>query len=124
MRSGIDVLSDVPGNGSELQRHEWYGIRLKMGLHRGDPAHWAAPWGRSPASVEDNGTTLLTHVRTDPEQLSAGLFYGCEGMRVGGKRKLQIASHLAYPEQRVPSVVPAAALRVAGLEILSQDLPG
>lgn len=69
----------------------------KWGLHRGDRAHWAAPWGRSPASVEDNGTTLLMHVGTDPEQISAGLFYGSEGMR-GGRQaqscKLRLASHI------------------------------
>ncbi|MBS0501330.1 MAG: FKBP-type peptidyl-prolyl cis-trans isomerase [Proteobacteria bacterium] len=124
MRSGIDVLADTPGDGSEVQRHEWYSIRLKMWLHRGDPIRWSAPWGTSPATVQDEGTTLLTNVRIDREHLIAGLFYGCEGITVGGKRKLQIAPHLAYREQGVPGVIPPSALLIAELEILGQGLPG
>jgi len=123
MRSGIDVLADIPGIGSQLQRHEWYEIRLKMWLHRGDPVRWSAPWGTSPASLEDDGTTLRTRIRVDREQLIAGLFYGCEGMRVGGKRKLRIAPHLAYREEGIPGVIPPAAMLIAELEVVSQGFP-
>jgi hypothetical protein len=120
MQSGIDVLDDIPGHGNEIKRHEWYSIRLRMWLHRGDPVRWSTPWGTSPASLEDEGTTLLTQVRIDREQLIAGLFYGCEGMRVGGKRTLEIAPHLAYREQGIPGVIPPGALITAELEILSE----
>ena len=118
MRSGIDVLEDFPGTGSLVQRHCWYQIRLRMWLHKGDPVRWDSPWGTSPAKLEEDGTTLVTYVRIDREQLFAGLFYGCEGMKVGGRRKLRIAPHLAYAEQGVPGIIPANALLIAELEII------
>lgn len=40
----------------------------------------------------------------------SGLFYGVEGMRVGGTRRLEIAPHLAYGDRGVPGVIPAGAL--------------
>jgi hypothetical protein len=123
VRSGIDVLADTPGVGSPIERHRWYRIRLRMWLHRGDPIRWSSAWGTSPAHLEDDGATLVTHVRVDREQLIAGLFYGCEGMNVGGKRKLQIAPHLAYREQGLPGVVPANALVTAEIEFVSEGLP-
>src|SRR5262245_11774319 len=96
MRTGIDLLEDIPGTGSAVKRHSWYQIRLRMWLHRGDAVQWAKPWGTAPAKLEEDGKTLVTYVRIDREQLFAGLFYGCEGMNVGGRRKLRIAPHLAY----------------------------
>jgi hypothetical protein len=123
MRSGIEVLEDIPGNGAAVKRHCWYQIKLKLWLHQGDPVRWNSPWGTSPAILKDNGETLVTHLRVDREQLFAGLFYGCEGMNVGGKRKLRIAPHLAFREQGVPGVIPANALLTAELEFISEGLP-
>jgi hypothetical protein len=123
MRPGIDLLADIPGGGSPIKRHNWYQIRLRMWLQCGDPIRWSSAWGASPARLEDDGATLVTHVRIDREQLIAGLFYGCEGMNVGGKRKLQIAPHLAYHEQGVPGVIPANALLTAEIEFVGEGLP-
>ena len=50
----------------------------------------------------------------------AGLFYGIEGMRVGGTRRLRIAPHLAYRESGVPGVIPPNALLIVEIEILSE----
>ena len=47
-----------------------------------------------------------------------GLFYGVEGMQVGGTRRLEIAPHLAYGERGVPDSIPANALLVAEITIL------
>jgi FKBP-type peptidyl-prolyl cis-trans isomerase len=47
-----------------------------------------------------------------------GLFYGVEGMQVGGTRRLEIAPHLAYAERGVPGSIPANALLVAEITIL------
>ena len=123
MRSGIDLLADTPGVGSPIKRHNWYQIRLRMWLHRGEPIRWSTVWGTSPARLEDDGATLVTHVRIDREQLIAGLYYGCEGMNVGGKRTLRIAPHLAYREHGVPGVVPENALLTAEIEFVSEGLP-
>ena len=49
-----------------------------------------------------------------------GLFYGVEGMRVGGKRRLRVAPHLAYREVGVPGVIPPNALVSVEIEVVSQ----
>lgn len=123
LRSGIDLLADTPGTGSPVSRHGWYQIRLRMWLHRGDPVRWVHPWGTSPARLEDDGATLVTHVRFDREHLIAGFFDGCAGMNVGGKRRLRIAPHLAYREQGVPGVIPPNALLTAEIEIVAEGFP-
>src|SRR5512145_2760203 len=102
MRRGIDVLNDVTGVGDEVRRGRTYLMRLRMWLHRGEPVVWAMPWGLvDRARLEDEGHTLVTDLRVDRENLINGLFYGIEGMRVGGLRKLRIAPHLAYGERGV-----------------------
>ena len=83
---------------------------------------WTTAWGTSPAKIEDDGETLDTHFRYDREHLIAGLFYGCEGMNVGGKRKLRIAPHLAYRDAGVPGSIPPNALLTAEIEILAEGL--
>ena len=58
------------------------------------------------ARLDDDGETLITEVRIDRRSLVNGLFYGVEGMRVGGMRRLEIAPHLAYGDRGVPGVIP------------------
>ena len=123
MRAGIEVLADTPGTGTPVKRHNWYQIRLKMWLHKGDLVRWSKPWGTSQTKLIDEGETLETCMRIDREQLVAGLFYGCEGMNVGGKRTLRISPHLAFGAQGVPGVVPPNALLIAELEIISEGFP-
>ena len=62
---------------------------------------------------------MITEVRVDRRSLIAGLFYGVEGMRVGGTRRLEIAPHLAYGDRGVPGVIPASALLTAEITILA-----
>jgi FKBP-type peptidyl-prolyl cis-trans isomerase len=50
----------------------------------------------------------------------AGLFYGVDGMRVGGRRRLRVAPHLAYREAGVPGVIPPNALLTVEIEIVSK----
>jgi hypothetical protein len=82
MRAGVEVLEDLPGSGEAVRRHEWYHVRLKMWLSRGDPVRWTTPWGTSRARIDDGGKTLDTYFRYDREHLIGGLFHGCEGMNV------------------------------------------
>jgi len=72
------------------------------------------------AVLEDEGRTLVTDVRLDRGDLINGLFYGIEGMRVGGTRRLKISPHLAYREQGVPGVIPANAVLVAEVIVVSE----
>jgi hypothetical protein len=82
---------------------------------------WTEPWGLyDHARLEDDGTTLFTSLRVDREYMFAGLFYGVEGMRVGGVRRLRIAPHLAYRETGVPGIVPPNAILTLEVAILSE----
>jgi len=119
LRSGLRLLADMPGTGEVVRRQHVYGIRLRLWLHRGEPVRWQAAWGPvDVARLEDAGETLITRVRIDRRSLVSGLFYGIDGMRVGGTRRLEIAPHLAYGEQGVPGVVPPNALLTAEITFL------
>ena len=119
LRSGLRLLVDIPGSGEPVRRQHVYRLRLKMWLHKGEAVRWqiaAGPVGI--ARLEDSGKTLVTQLRIDRRSLVPGLFYGVEGMRVGGMRRLEIAPHLAYGERGVPGIIPANALIVAEITIL------
>ena len=121
MRSGIKVLDDVPGNGDLVKRHQLYRVRIRMWLNQGDPVRWRYPWGSiKDARIEDDGTTLVTDVRIDRVFLVAGLFYGVEGMRVGGIRRLKISPHLAYGKSGLPDIIPGDAVLVVEIAILGE----
>jgi uncharacterized protein len=119
LRSGLALLGDVPGTGDQVRRQHNYRIRLRLWLNKGEPVRWQAPWGQlNEATLEDNGATLTTVVRIDRHSLFNGLFYGIDGMRVGGTRRLEIAPHLAYGDRGVPGVIPAGAVLTAEITIL------
>jgi hypothetical protein len=114
MRSGIRILEDIPGDGVEVQRHGFYRISLRMWLNKGEPIIWTRPYGLiDQYEISADGQTLTSDYRIDRESLFNGLFYGIEGMRVGGRRVLKISPHLAYGEQGVEGMIPPdAVLRV------------
>ncbi len=119
LRSGLRLLVDIPGEGETVRRQRNYRIRLRIWLSKGDPVRWHAAWGPvGAAALEDSGETLVTEVRLDRRSLINGLFYGVEGMRVGGTRRLEIAPHLAYGDEGVPGVIPPGAMLIAEISIL------
>ena len=119
LRSGLTLLAEIPGSGDVIQRQQNYLIRLRLWLNRGEPVRWQMAWGPvGIARLEDNGETLITEVRFDRRSLVNGLFYGVDGMRVGGTRRLEIAPHLAYGDRGVPGVIPAGAVLTAEITIL------
>ena len=82
---------------------------------------WQTAWGPvGAARLEDDGETLVTEVRIDRRSLVNGLFYGVEGMRVGGTRRLELAPDLAYGKTGVPGVIPPNAALVAEITILEE----
>jgi hypothetical protein len=124
LRSGVALLWEIPGHGEVIRRHRNYRIRLRLWLSRIEPVRWSAAWGPAGvARLADNGETLMTEVRIDRKSLIAGLFYGVEGMRVGGTRRLEIAPHLAYGARGVPGLVPANAMLTAEIGILDAVPP-
>jgi uncharacterized protein len=121
LRSGVTLLVDVPGTGELVRRLQTYRVRLRMWLHRGEPVRWSGASGPvGVARLEDDGTTLITEWRIDRRTLIQGLFYGIEGMRVGGLRRLEIAPHLAYGARGVPGVIPPDALLIAEVRLLDR----
>jgi hypothetical protein len=110
----LTLVADVSGDGESVRRQHQYRIRLRMWLNQGEPVRWTQAWGPvGIARLDENGETLLTEIRVDRGSLINGLFYGLDGMRVGGTRRLEIAPHLAYGERGVPGVIPPnAVLRV------------
>jgi hypothetical protein len=120
LRSGLTLLADMPGTGELVRRRHSYRIRLRMWLNRGEAVRWPSAWGPvGVARLNDNGETLITEIRIARGTLINGLFYGVEGMRVGGTRRLDIAPHLAYGEQGVPGIIPAGAVLTAEITILA-----
>jgi hypothetical protein len=94
-------------------------VRLRLWLHRGEPVRWQIASGPVGAGrLEDEGATLITEMRIDRRSMMNGLFYGIDGMRVGGTRRLEIAPHLAYGEKGLPGTIPENALIVAEVTIL------
>ena len=121
MRSGIKVLEDVPGGGPLLERQRVYRIRVRMWLNKGEAIRWKSPWGSIDRAVlEDEGQTLITDVRINRVFLINGLFYGVEGMRVGGTRKLKISPHLGYGERGIPGVIPPNSVLIAEVTFLNE----
>jgi len=124
LRSGLWLLVDLPGAGAPVRRQHRYRVRLRLWLNKGQAVRWQTAWGPAGvARLDDNGETLITEVRIDRRSLVSGLFYGVEGMRVGGTRRLEIAPHLAYGDRGVPGVIPAAAVLTAEITILEARAP-
>ena len=124
LRSGLVLLDDIPGDGEPVRRQHRYRIRLRLWLSKGDAVRWTIPSGPvGIARLENDGHTLITEMRIDRRSLVNGVFYGIDGMRVGGLRRLGIAPHLAYGDRGVPGVVPPSAVLVAEIKIL-EGAPG
>jgi len=120
-KPGIEILSDLPGDGAPVMRQHIYQVRLNMWLNRGEAITWERPWGMiDRARLEDDGATLVTDLRIDRENLMAGLFQGIDGMSVGGRRKLKISPHLAYGDRGIPGRVPPRAVIIAEIEFLGE----
>lgn len=120
LRSGLTLLADFAGSGEPVRRQRNYRIRLRLWLNKGEAVRWQIASGPvGAARLDDEGATLFTELRIDRRSLVAGLFYGVDGMCVGGTRRLEIAPHLAYGDRGVPGVIPAGALLTAEITILS-----
>ena len=120
LRSGVVLLMDVPGEGDLVRRQQGYRVRLRMWLGSGEPVRWTAPSGPVGAAyLDDDGATLVTEIRVNRGLLVNGLFYGIDGMRVGGTRRIEIAPHMGYGERGVPGIIPPSAALVIEITILA-----
>lgn len=119
LRSGLTLLWEIEGAGEPVRRQHTYRIRLRQWLHRGEPVRSEMASGPVGVGVlEDDGATLITEMRINRGSLMNGLFYGVDGMHVGGTRRLEIAPHLAYGDAGIPGRIPPAALLIAEITVL------
>ena len=113
------LLLDIPGTGDTVRRQQSYRLRLRLWLPSGEPIRWPVHEGpMEAAKLEDDGATLITERRIDRRSLINGVFYGIDGMRGGGIRRLEIAPHLAYGDRGVPGIVPRHATLIAEVKVL------
>ena len=117
MRSGLVLLVDVAGTGEPVRRQQQYRVRLHMTTSAGQQIRWPVPG--SADRFEDEGATRITTLRLNRGTVIPGIFYGMDGMRVGGMRRIEIAPHMAYGDRGVPGVVPAGAALTVEIEVLS-----
>jgi uncharacterized protein len=121
LRSGVTLLGEFPGTGNPVRRQQNYRVRLRLSLSDGQPVRWLGRWGAVEIpKLEDDGATLLTDIWLNRGSLINGLFYGIDGMRIGGTRRLEIASHMAYGERGVSGVVPPNATLMAEVTVLAE----
>jgi len=121
MKKGVKLIEESIGEGEPLERQNYYQVKFNFWLNKGEAIVWDEPWGLlERAELKDGGKTLITDIRFDRLDLISGLFYGLEGMKIGGTRKLRIAPHLAYGETGVPNVIPPNAVLICEVSILEK----
>lgn len=98
----MEIEAETPGEGDLAERGSVVTIRYHLSLRRGQ-------------TVRKGIECTIDLNRRD---VVAGLRYGVEGMRVGGRRTLLVPPHFAYGERGVPGVPPRAMLRFE-VELLS-----
>jgi hypothetical protein len=123
VKYGIELLAEQPGDGPPVERHQFYRIRLRMWLSRGDPVRWDGFADVPGAALEDDGATLVTRLRVDRGSLIPGLFYALDGMRVGGMRKVRIPPPFGFGERGLAGRVPPNAVLVAEVSVLATSSP-
>ena len=96
--------------GEKVERHRFYRLSLRAWLSEGEPVIWTKPFGLfDEGYISEDGKTMTADYRYDRVFLIAGLFYGIEGMRIGGKRVLKISPHLAFRDRGVGGMIPPNA---------------
>lgn len=101
MAARIDFEDLRIGIGELVERKSRVRVRYDLFLHRGEQIQ------------RDVELTIDLATR----EVIAGLRYGLEGMRVGGRRRIVVPPHLGYGERGV-TCVPPNALLVFEVELL------
>jgi FKBP-type peptidyl-prolyl isomerase-like protein len=123
-RSGIKLLDERVGSGEEIQRHKRYRMTLRIWHSKEESVNWLK-WIRPKNLLDgitfsEDGSIITADYKFDRNDLFAGLFYGIEGMQIGGKKTLKISPHLAYGEKGVEGIIPPNAVLKVEVEIISE----
>jgi FKBP-type peptidyl-prolyl cis-trans isomerase FkpA len=90
------------GHGAEATAHSIVRIRYDGFLNRGDQFQ----------------KDFECSIDLSNREVMAGLRYGVQGMREGGRRRIKVGSHLAYGAQGVEGVIPPNALLIFDVRLL------
>ena len=102
-RGGVEYEDLVVGDGAIANRGCTVEVEYSLFLNRGD------------ALQENQKYSFCIGER----RVIAGLEYGVEGMRAGGKRRIRVGPHLAYRDKGVPDTIPANAVLEFRVSLLS-----
>lgn len=106
MKPGVQSTDIVAGTGDEAVRDKVVAVNLRLYLLDGTDIT---------ASLQIPEREVINLKRRD---CIAGIRYGIEGMRVGGRRELIISPHLAYREHGIPGKIPPHATIRCTVELL------
>ena len=101
--SGLRIEELQIGDGAVASRGARVTVRYSGFLNRGEPFQ----------------TDVVTTFAVGGRNTIAGLSWGVEGMRVGGRRRLRVGPHLAYRDKGVPGLIPPNAKLVFEVELLT-----
>jgi uncharacterized protein len=121
LRHGLHLLWDVPGEGELVRRQQAYRIRLRVWLADGTPMRWPED-STEDTEIDVMGDRIATTYVNRGRTIN-GLFYGLEGMRIGGTRRLELAPSVAYGDAGVPGVIPPRATLRVEITVLSAVEP-
>ena len=102
-RGGVEYEDLELGSGAEAGRGCTVDVEYSLFLNRGD-------------LIQENKQYSF---RIGERRVIAGLEYGVEGMRVGGKRRIRVGPHLAYRDAGIQGNVPANAVLEFRVSLLS-----
>jgi len=112
MRSGVKAKDIVTGTGDEAVAGKTVAANVRLFLNHGTEL----------TGILTGGPRMVIDLKR--RDCIAGLRYGIEGVRVGGRRELKISPHLAYGANGVPGHVPPNAVIRAVVELLGVREPG
>jgi len=103
LRKGIKIEAEEEGSGEIALKDSTVRIRYNLALSKGD--------------VVQKGIVLTFDLFR--RRVVAGLRYGVEGMRVGGRRRVRVSPHLGYGERGWGEEIPANAVLIFDVELLA-----
>jgi peptidylprolyl isomerase len=108
----IEILSDIPGTGIEIQNHFKVHVNYRGTLENG--TEFDSSYKRNQPFIFQIGL----------RQVILGWEKGLMGMKVGGKRTIKIPSELGYGSKGAGQLIPPDATLIFELEIVDAFEPG